>query len=70
MLMPEVGQLISSSALFLNQTETCDQKVSSDEKGVSGGIFYIKVMAFVVFCFHLVNANPFIYQIFIINFSP
>lgn len=60
LLTSEVGQLISSSAFFLNQTETWDQKVSPDENGVSGGILYIKIMAFVVLCFHLVNINSFI----------
>lgn len=35
-------------------TEIRDQHVSSDEKGVSGGVLYIQSMAFVVFCIHLV----------------
>lgn len=34
--------------------------MSLDENGVSGGILYIKIMAFVVLCFHLVNINSFI----------
>lgn len=53
--------------LFPQETETRDQQVSPDEKGVSGGILYLKTMAFVIFCFHLVNVDA-LYQMFILNF--
>lgn len=41
--------------------------MSPDEKGVSGGILYLKTMAFVIFCFHLVNVDA-LYPMFILNF--